>query len=87
MVFTGQKIWQVETNVLMMPLVGTLEPNYEIPLLMLASGLIGLPLSFAVMRRGAIQERRIKQSAFRGEIPHRLPAAGEIGQAHLRILA
>lgn len=31
MVFTGQKIWQVETNVLMMPLVGILEPNYEIP--------------------------------------------------------
>lgn len=54
---------------------------------MWAGGLIGLPLSFAVMRRGAIQERRIKQSAFRGEIPHRLPAAGEIGQAHLRILA
>ena len=61
MVFTGQKIWQVETNVLMMPLVGTLEPNYEIPLLMLAGVLIGLPLLFAVMRRGVIQERKNSQ--------------------------
>lgn len=58
MVFTVQKIWQAGTNVLMMALVGTLEPYFGIPLLMLAGGLIGLPLSFAVMRLGAAQERR-----------------------------
>ena len=58
MVFTVQKIWQAGTNVLMMALVGTLEPYFGIPLLMLGGGLIGVPLSFAVMRLGVAQERK-----------------------------
>ena len=58
MAFTVQKIWQAGTNVLMMSLVGALEPHFGIPTLMLAGGLIGLPLSFAVMRLGVIQERK-----------------------------
>ena len=58
MVFTVQKIWQAGTNVLMMALVGTLEPHFGIPLLMLGGGLIGVPLSFAVMRLGVAQERK-----------------------------
>ena len=56
MVFTGQKIWQVETNVLMMALVGTLEPHFGIAKLMLCGGLLGLPLSIALIRLGAAQE-------------------------------
>ncbi len=55
MVFTVQKIWQAGTNVLMMTIVGALEPHFGIQKLMLFGGLIGLPLSFAVMRLGRIQ--------------------------------
>jgi hypothetical protein len=58
MAFTVQKLWQAGTNVLMMSLVGILEPHFGIPALMLCGGLIGLPLSFAVMRLGVIQERK-----------------------------
>lgn len=58
MAFTVQKIWQAATNVMMMSLVGALEPHFGISLLMLCGGLIGLPLSFAVMRLGVIQERK-----------------------------
>ena len=58
MAFTVQKLWQAGTNVLMMTLVGTLEPHLGIPALMLGGGLIGVPLSFAVMRLGLAQERK-----------------------------
>lgn len=55
--FPVQKICQAATNV-MMAIVGVLEPHFGIAKLMLCGGLIGLPLSFAVMRLGAAQERR-----------------------------
>ena len=56
MVFTVQKICQAGTNVLMMALVGTLEPHFGIAKLMLCGGLLGLPLSIALIRLGAAQE-------------------------------
>ncbi len=51
----------METNALMMPLVGALEPHFGIPTFMQCGGLISLPLSFAVMRRSSIHELKKSQ--------------------------
>lgn len=56
MVFTVQKICQAGTNVLMMALVGVLEPHFGIAKLMFGCGVLGLPLAIAVIRLGKTQE-------------------------------
>lgn len=55
-VFTVQKVFQSGSSMLVMALLGALEPVFGMSTLMWCGGLFGLPLAFAVMRLGAAQK-------------------------------
>jgi sugar phosphate permease len=55
-VFTVQKVFQSGITMLVMALLGTLEPLVGMDTLMWCGGLLALPLAFAVMRVGAAQK-------------------------------